>query len=48
MAHSGTDYISYFNSLKYLNINYHIYLDYYNKTYNYKITSIYDVKKTGN
>ena len=47
MAHSGTAYISYFNNLKYLNINDHIYLDYNNKTYNYKITNIYDVEKTG-
>ena len=39
--------ISYFNNLKYLNINDHIYLDYNNKTYNYKITNIYDVEKTG-
>ena len=47
MAHSGTAYISYFNNLKYLNINDHIFLDYNNKTYNYKITNIYDVEKTG-
>ena len=47
MAHSGTAYISYFNNLKYLNINDHIYLDYNNETYNYKITNIYDVEKTG-
>jgi len=38
---------SHFNNLKYLNINDHIYLDYNNKTYNYKITNIYDVEKTG-
>ena len=47
MAHSGTAYISYFNNLKSLRINDHIYLDYNNKTYDYRITNIYDVEKTG-
>ena len=47
MAHSGTAYISYFNNLKRLKINDHIYLDYNNKTYDYRITNIYDVEKTG-
>ena len=47
MAHSGTAYISYFNNLKSLKINDHIYLDYSNKTYDYKVTNIYEVEKTG-
>ena len=47
MAHSGTAYISYFNNLNKLNINDHVYIDYKNKTYNYKITNIYEVEKTG-
>ena len=47
MAHSGTAYISYFNNLKSLRINDHIYLDYKSKTYDYRITNIYDVEKTG-
>lgn len=47
VAHSGTAYVSFFRNLNKLNLNDYIYLDYDNKTFEYKVSKIYEVEKTG-
>ncbi len=46
-GHSGNARISYFRNLDKLSIGDDISIDYSGKTYNYKITDIYDIDKTG-
>ena len=46
-AHSGNSKVSYFKNLDKLKIDDMVYIDYYNKTYNYKVVNIYDIEKTG-
>lgn len=47
LAHSGDSNISYFKNLYKLKLDDIIYLDYKNKTYEYKIVNIYDIEKNG-
>lgn len=46
-GHSGNARISYFRNLDKLSIGDDIFIDYNNKTYNYKVSDIYDIEKTG-
>lgn len=46
-AHSGNSKVSYFKNLDKLKIDDMVYIDYDNKTYNYKVVNIYDIEKTG-
>ena len=47
VAHSGTAYISFFNTLYKLGVGDDAYVKYRGKDYHYKITNIYNVEKTG-
>lgn len=47
IAHSGSASYSFFRNLYKLNLSDLIKIDYKGKTYNYKITDIYDIEKTG-
>ena len=47
VAHSGSASMSYFRYSYKLNLGDKIYLDYNNKTYEYKIINQYDIEKTG-
>ncbi len=47
VAHSGTAYISFFNTLYKLGIGDDAYVRYQGKDYHYKIVNIYNVEKTG-
>lgn len=47
LAHSGNSNISYFKNLYKLKLDDIIYLDYNNKTYEYKLVNIYDIEKNG-
>lgn len=46
-AHSGTGKIAYFKSLNKLSVSDEIILTYHNKTYTYKVKSIWEEKKAG-
>ena len=47
MAHSGTAYISFFNTLYKLNVGDDAYVRYHGVDYHYKIVNIYNVEKNG-
>lgn len=46
-AHSGNSSVSYFKNLDKLSLNDEVIVNYNDIVYKYKITSIYDIKKTG-
>ena len=46
-AHSGNSRVSYFKNLDKLLVGDRVIIDYKGKTYNYKVTNIYDIEKTG-